>query len=79
MSNPDFIEIKTVEDVDTIQPVNFEGIESAFSIREHTPHYHLGSLNVNRVIKDINPCYQVLKKIFEDNKVPPLKTMCSNL
>lgn len=68
-----FEEIKTVEDVDKIEPVDFSNIENAFSIRSNSKHYHLGSINVNRVIKDINPCYQVLKKIFETGKVPPLK------
>ena len=28
--NPDFIDIKTVEDVDSIVPIDFNGIESAF-------------------------------------------------
>ena len=69
--NPDFTDIKTVEDVDLIVPIDFNGIESAFSIRDSQPHYHLGSLNVNRVMKEHNPCYLVLKKIFEEGKVPP--------
>lgn len=73
MANPEFIDIKTVEDVDKIVPVDFTDVENAFSIRQNTPHYHLGSISVNRVLKDINPCYQVLKKIFESGKVPPLK------
>ena len=75
MANPDFKNIKTVEDVDKIVPVDFTNVENAFSIRmqEDSNHYHLGSLNVNRLIKDINPCYKVLKKIFEDGKIPPLK------
>ena len=73
MANPEFIDIKTVEDVDKIVPVDFTDVENAFSIRQNTPHYHLGSISVNRVLKDINPCYQVLKKIFESGKIPPLK------
>jgi len=73
MANPEFIKIETVDDVNKIVPVDFTDVENAFSIRHNTPQYYLGSLNVNRCIKDINPCYQVLKKIFEEGKVPPLK------
>jgi len=75
MSDFKFINIKTVEDVDKIIPEDFTDIENAFSIRNKpdSKHYHLGSLNVNRVIKDVNPCYLILKKIFEEKKIPPLK------
>jgi hypothetical protein len=71
----DFIQIKTPEDVDKIEPVDFDDVTNGFSIRmrEDAKHYHLGSLNVSRLIKEINPCYKVLKKIFEDKKIPPLK------
>jgi len=72
-NNPDFTDIKTVDDVDSIIPIDFDGCESAFAIRDKNPHYHLGSLNVNRVMKEHNPCYLILKKIFEEGKVPPLK------
>ena len=62
----DFIQIKTPEDVDKIEPVDFDNVTNGFTIRmqEGAKHYHLGSLNVSRLIKEINPCYKVLKKIL---------------
>ena len=51
----DFIQIKTPEDVDKIEPVDFDNVTNGFTIRmqEGAKHYHLGSLNVSRLIKDI--------------------------
>lgn len=65
------IRITSVEEAEQIKPLDYSN-NSIFKLRMDLPTYHLGTLCINRY-SDYNETYKILKYLFENKILPPLK------